>query len=135
MVGPFVEIQAGVTIGERCRIQSHSFLCSGTSLGDFVFVGHGVMFTNDAWPRAANWDQTAKGPGDWIEEPAVIGNWVSIGSGTVILPGVRIGDYATVGAGSVVTRDVSPYSVVRGNPARACSDVRETEFGPPRHHH
>ena len=133
MIGPFVDIQAGVIIGHRCRIQSHSFVCSGTSLGDFVFIGHGVMFTNDAWPRAANWDHSAKGAGDWIEAAAAVGNWVSIGSSAVILPGVRIGDYATVGAGSVVTRDVDPYAVVVGNPARKIADLRETDHGPPGH--
>lgn len=124
MIGPFVEIQQGVSTGEGCRIQSHSFLCEGTTLGNFVFIGHGVMFTNDRWPRAANWDGTPKGKDDWVLEPVVVGDWVSIGSSATLLPGVHIGDFAVVGAGSVVTKDVPEYAIVVGSPARVVGDVR-----------
>lgn len=119
MVGPFVEVQEGARIGRRCRIQSHSFICSGTVIEDEVFVGHGVMFTNDRHPRATTEDGRVVGPGDWVCEPVHVGRGSTIGSAAVILPGVRIGPGATVGAGAVVTRDVPAGAVVVGNPARA----------------
>lgn len=117
-IGTFVEIQRDVTIGARCKIQSHSFICSGVSIGDEAFVGHGVMFINDREPRATNDDGTRQGASDWELIPTVVEDRASIGSNATILAGVRIGAGSLVGAGSVVTRDVAPNSVVAGNPAR-----------------
>lgn len=118
LVGTFVEIQQDVTVGRRCKIESHSFVCAGTIIEDEVFVGHHVTFTNDRHPAATNENGEPKGPGDWTCEPSVVERRASIGSGAVILPGVRIGEAALVGAGAVVTRDVAPGTVVAGNPAR-----------------
>ena len=118
LVGPFVEIQAGVVIGARCKISSHSFLCSGVTIEDGVFVGHGVMFTNDRLPQAVNPDGSMKGAEDWVLETTTVRARAAIGSGATILPGVVIGEGATVGAGAVVTRDVPPGVVVVGSPAR-----------------
>ncbi|MEX2458398.1 MAG: acyltransferase [Actinomycetota bacterium] len=118
LVGPFVEIQEDVRVGRRCKIESHSFVCSGTTIEDEVFVGHHVTFTNDRRPAATNEAGEPKGPGDWTLEPSTVERRASIGSGAIILPGVRIGAGALVGAGAVVTRDVAPGSVVAGNPAR-----------------
>ena len=118
-VGPFVEVQRGVTIGRRCKIQSHSFLCTGVHVGDEVFVGHGVVFTNDRAPRATNDAGELAGEDDWTLEETYVERRVAIGSGAVILPGVTIGEGATVGAGAVVTSDVAPGAVVAGVPARA----------------
>lgn len=116
-IGAFVEIQRGVSVGARCKISSHSFLCTGVTLEDEVFVGHGVMFTNDRLPRAAV-DGRLSGPQDWTLEPVRVGRGASIGSGAVIRGGVTIGAAALVGAGAVVTRDVAPGTTVVGNPAR-----------------
>lgn len=110
MIGPFVEIQEGVVVGARCRVQSHSFLCTGVTLEDDVFVGHGVVFTNDRWPAVAD--------REWLLERTTVRAGASIGSGAVVLPGVTIGARATVGAGAVVTRSVLPGDVVAGVPAR-----------------
>lgn len=126
-VGPFVEIQKGVRIGERCKISSHSFLCEGVTIEDHVFVGHGVTFTNDLFPRAANPDGSLKGAGDWQCTPTVVGKGASIGSGVTVLPGVTIGENALVGAGSTVTRDVPPNAIVAGNPARVLRTIEETD--------
>jgi UDP-2-acetamido-3-amino-2,3-dideoxy-glucuronate N-acetyltransferase len=117
-IGPFVEIQRGVTVGARCKIQSHSFLCEGVELADEVFVGHGVIFVNDKYPRATAGGalQTAD---DWELLPTLVERGASIGSGALVLGGVEIGEEALVGAGAVVTRDVAPGEVVVGNPARA----------------
>lgn len=117
-VATYVEIQNGVTIGERCKISSHSFLCEGVSIDDEVFVGHGVMFTNDIWPASVNDKHELKGPNDWTCTPTYVGKGVSIGSGAKILCGTKIGEYAQIGLGAVVTKDVKPYAVVVGNPAR-----------------
>lgn len=117
-IGPFVEIQEDVRIGRRCKIQSHSFICAATVIEDGVFVGHNVMFTNDRRPAANTDGGELKGPDEWKLEPVVVEERAAIGSGAVILPGVRIGAGALVGAGAVVTRDVPPASVVVGNPAR-----------------
>jgi len=117
MIGTFVEIQAGATVGKRCRIQSHSFICEGVTIGDGVFVGHGVMFTNDRHPRSVRSDGELVGRNDWIMETTVVEDGASIGSGAVILPGVVIGANALIGAGTVVTRNVEANAVVIGNPA------------------
>jgi UDP-2-acetamido-3-amino-2,3-dideoxy-glucuronate N-acetyltransferase len=118
-VGPFVEIQRGATVGARCKVQSHSFLCDGVEIGDEVFVGHGVVFINDRRPRATTDDGTLQGGDDWALEPTVVEHRASIGSGAVILGGLRIGAGALVGAGAVVTRDVPAGATVAGSPARA----------------
>ena len=117
-IGTFVEIQRGAVIGAHCKIQSHTFVCDGVRIGDGVFVGHGVMFINDKRPRA-----TAEGGGlqteaDWTLLPTTVEDGASIGSGAVVLGGVRVGAGALVGAGAVVTRDVAPGATVAGVPAR-----------------
>jgi acetyltransferase-like isoleucine patch superfamily enzyme len=118
VIGPFVEIQAGVTVGRRCKVQSHTFVCSGVDIGDEVFVGHGVMFVNDKRPRATTEGGALQSPEDWQLLPVVVERRASIGSGAVVLGGVRIGEGALVGAGAVVTRDVPAGAVVAGVPAR-----------------
>lgn len=117
-IGPFVEIQRGVRIGKNCKISSHSFLCEGISLGNGVFIGHGVMFTNDRNPRACNADGSLQGNGDWAMETTTVEDGVSIGSGAILLPGIRLGRNAMIGAGAVVTRDVEAGQIVKGIPAR-----------------
>jgi UDP-2-acetamido-3-amino-2,3-dideoxy-glucuronate N-acetyltransferase len=117
-VGAFVEVQRDVRIGRRCKISSHSFICSGVTIEDEVFIGHGVVFINDRKPRATNGDGSPKAEADWLMEQTLVGRRASIGSGAVIMCGVRIGAGALVGAGAVVTRDVPPCAVVVGNPAR-----------------
>ncbi len=117
-VGTFVEIQAGVEIGARCKIQSHTFVCEGVRIGDEVFVGHSVTFINDKHPRATNASGALQGAADWELIETVVADGASIGSGSVILGGVVIGRAATVGAGSVVTADVPEGATVAGNPAR-----------------
>lgn len=117
-IGTFVEVQKGVKIGARCKISSHSFLCEGVTLEDEVFIGHGVMFTNDLYPRATNADGTLQSDADWRCLPTLIKRGASIGSGTTLLCGIIIGERALIGAGSVVTRDVPAGAVVVGNPAR-----------------
>ena len=123
-VGAFVEIQRGAVIGANCKIQSHSFICEGVDIADEVFVGHGVMFTNDKYPRATNEDGTLQTGNDWVCVTTRVGRRASIGSGAVILPGVTIGEQAIVGAGAVVTADVPAFAVVAGNPARIIRDAR-----------
>ncbi|MBI1949632.1 MAG: N-acetyltransferase [Deltaproteobacteria bacterium] len=118
MVGAFVEIQRGAVIGKRCKVSSHSFICDGVTLEDEVFVGHGVMFTNDKRPRATNADGTPQTAKDWTLERTRVGKRASIGSGAVILCGITIGEGALIGAGAVVTKDVAPGEVVAGVPAR-----------------
>ena len=118
-IGPFVEIQCDSSIGARCKISSHTFICSGVTLEDEVFVGHGVIFINDRQPRATNVDGSPQGEGDWQLERTLVRRRASIGSGAVILCGVEIGEGALIGAGAVVTRDVAPRAVVMGSPARA----------------
>jgi acetyltransferase-like isoleucine patch superfamily enzyme len=117
-IGCFVEIQKGVKIGARCKISSHSFICEGVTLEDEVFVGHGVMFGNDRWPRAVGADGKVVAEGDWEYQPTRVKKGASIGSGSAILGGIVIGENAMVGAGSVVTKDVPPNVTVAGNPAR-----------------
>jgi acetyltransferase-like isoleucine patch superfamily enzyme len=123
-IGPFVEIQGDVTIGKRCKIQSHAFICEGVVLEDGVFVGHGVMFVNDLYPRAINETGELKGRDDWSLVTTQIGEGVGIGSNATILGGVKIGKFALVGAGAVVTKDVPEYAIVAGVPARVVGDAR-----------
>lgn len=117
-IGTFVEIQKGAIIGRRVKISSHTFICEGVTIEDYVFVGHGVMFINDPYPRAANPDGSIQTEEDWSVVPTTIKRGASIGSNATILCGVTIGEGAIIGAGSVVTRDVAPYTIVAGNPAR-----------------
>lgn len=117
-IGAFVEIQKNVKIGRRCKVSSHSFLCEGVTVEDNVFIGHGVMFTNDKYPRATNPDGTPQSEADWTVLPIVVGRGASIGSNATVLAGVTIGEGAIVGAGAVVTRDVGPNMIVAGVPAR-----------------
>ena len=116
-VGTFVEIQRGAEIGVACKIQSHSFICDGVRIEDEVFIGHGVTFVNDKFPRAANGSGVLQDAGDWEKLDTVVEHGASIGSGATILGAVRIGRGSTVGAGAVVTRDVAPGTTVVGNPA------------------
>jgi acetyltransferase-like isoleucine patch superfamily enzyme len=118
-IGPFVEIQRGASVGARCKIQSHTFVCEGVEIEDEVFVGHGVMFINDAYPRAVNDDGRLQAPDDWTLLRTVVERGAAVGSGAVILGGVRIGGGALVGAGAVVARDVPAGATVAGVPARA----------------
>jgi UDP-2-acetamido-3-amino-2,3-dideoxy-glucuronate N-acetyltransferase len=118
-IGPFVEIQRGATVGERCKIQSHTFVCEGVEIADEVFVGHGVMFVNDKRPRATTSDGALQAAADWKLLPTQVARGASLGSGAVVLGGVSIGEGALVGAGAVVTRDVAPGETVAGVPARA----------------
>jgi acetyltransferase-like isoleucine patch superfamily enzyme len=118
-VGTFVEVQRGATIGARCKIQSHTFVCEGVTIEDEVFVGHGVMFVNDKRPRATNEAGELQDASHWELLRTVVERGATIGSGATILGGVRIGPGAMVGAGAVVTRDVAAGATVVGNPARA----------------
>jgi acetyltransferase-like isoleucine patch superfamily enzyme len=118
-IGTFVEIQRGASIGARCKIQSHTFICDGVRIEDEVFVGHGVMFINDKDPRATTEGGGFQTEDDWELLPVVVERRARIGSGAVILGGVTIGEGALVGAGAVVTRDVPPGATVAGVPARA----------------
>ena len=117
-IGAFVEVQKNARIGRNCKISSHSFICEGVTIEDNVFIGHGVMFINDLYPRATASDGTMQTEKDWKVEPTVIRRGASIGSGATILARVTIGENAMVGAGSTVTRDVPANTVVAGNPAR-----------------
>jgi len=117
-IGTFVEIQKGAVIGKNCKISSHTFICEGVTIEDEVFIGHGVTFINDLYPRATTSDGQLQGEQDWKVIPTVVKKRASIGSGATILAGVTIGEEAIVGAGSVVTKDVPPRTVVAGNPAR-----------------
>lgn len=117
-IGTFVEVQAGSTIGENCKISSHTFICEGVSIGNRVFVGHGVMFTNDLYPRAAKADGSLQTAADWVVVETRVEDDASIGSNATILAGITIGKGAIVGAGAVVTHDVPPGTVVAGVPAR-----------------
>ncbi|MBW4432146.1 MAG: N-acetyltransferase [Pelatocladus maniniholoensis HA4357-MV3] len=129
-IGTFVEIQKNVTVGSRCKISSHSFLCEGVILEDEVFIGHGVMFTNDLYPRATNEDSTLKTDDDWDVVETRVKRCASIGSNATILAGVIVGEKAIVGAGAVVTRDVPNYAIVVGVPARVIGDVRDRNQNP-----
>jgi acetyltransferase-like isoleucine patch superfamily enzyme len=117
-VGTFVEIQKGAKVGSRCKISSHSFLCEGVELEDEVFVGHGVMFTNDLFPRATATSGALQTEADWTCVKTLVKRGASIGSGATLLCGITVGENAMIGAGSMVTKDVPPGAVVAGNPAR-----------------
>lgn len=117
-LGTFVEIQKGARIGARCKISSHTFICEGVTIEDEVFVGHGVTFVNDRFPRATAASGALQTEADWTCQQTLIKHGASIGSGATILGGITIGEKSIVGAGSVVTRDVPPGVIVAGNPAR-----------------
>ncbi|HEY2105302.1 MAG TPA: acyltransferase [Candidatus Binataceae bacterium] len=117
-ISAFVEVQRGASIGRRCKISSHSFICAGVEIEDEVFIGHGVIFINDRHPRATNPEGTLKTEGDWTMERTLVRRRASIGSGAIIMCGVEIGAGAMVGAGALVTHDVAPGAVVAGSPAR-----------------
>lgn len=121
-IGPFVEIQKNTTVGDFVKIGSHTFICANTEIQDNVFIGHGVMFCNDLYPRATV-SGHLKTEKDWICGKQVIEYGSTIGSGAIILPGVKIGMYAMIGAGAVVTKDVSDYSLMVGNPARKIKNI------------
>lgn len=124
-IGAFVEIQKGAHIGSNCKISSHSFICEGVDIEDGVFVGHGVMFTNDVYPRSVNSDGSPQTEADWKVVPTLVKKRASIGSNATILAGVTIGKSALVGAGAVVSRDVPDFAIVAGVPARVIGDVRK----------
>jgi UDP-2-acetamido-3-amino-2,3-dideoxy-glucuronate N-acetyltransferase len=126
-IGTFVEVQRGASIGARCKISSHTFVCTGVSIADEVFVGHGVVFINDRRPRATTDDGRLQADDDWTMLPIVVDERASLGSGSVIMGGVRIGAGALVGAGAVVTRDVPAGATVAGTPARALALANSPE--------
>jgi len=123
-IGAFVEIQKGAIIGRRCKISSHSFICEGVTIDDGVFVGHGVIFTNDVYPRAVNSNGEMQTESDWSVVPTHVKTGASIGSGVTVLCGLTIGEGALVGAGAVVTKDVPDYAIVAGVPARTLGNTR-----------
>ena len=125
-IGAFVEIQKGARVGNRCKISSHSFICEGVTLEDEVFIGHGVTFINDRFPRATGTDGRPQTEADWSCVPTTVKRGASIGSGATILCGVAIGERAIVGAGSVVTKDVPDGAIVAGNPARVLRQVAQS---------
>ncbi len=124
-IGTFVEIQKHASIGAHCKISSHTFICEGVTVEDEVFIGHGVMFTNDIYPRATNTDGSAQTEADWKVIETRVCKRASIGSNATILAGVTIGEGAIVGAGAVVTKDVPPFSIVAGVPAKVIGKTRD----------
>lgn len=129
-IGTFVEVQKQVRIGRRCKISSHTFICSGVVIEDDVFIGHGVMFTNDLFPRATNGNGAPQSEADWSCVPTTVRRGASIGSNATILCGITIGERSIIGAGAVVTRDVPPGVVVAGNPAKVLRHLPKDETGP-----
>jgi len=126
-IGAFVEIQKNASVGRRCKISSHTFICEGVIIEDNVFVGHGVTFVNDSYPRATAPDGNLQTQSDWTVEKTVVKRGASIGSGATILSNVVIGENALVGAGSVVTRDVPANTIVAGNPAKILRSIDSIE--------
>jgi acetyltransferase-like isoleucine patch superfamily enzyme len=124
-IGAFVEIQKNATVGRRCKISSHTFICEGVTIEDNVFVGHGVMFINDSYPRSTAPDGSLQTEADWKVERTIIKHGASIGSGATILCNVTIGENAIIGAGSVVTKDVPANAIVAGNPARVLRYIEQ----------
>jgi UDP-2-acetamido-3-amino-2,3-dideoxy-glucuronate N-acetyltransferase len=127
-IGTFVEIQKGVHIGRRVKISSHTFICEGVTIEDEAFIGHGVMFINDKYPRSTTADGDIQTEADWSVVGTHVGRRASIGSNATILCGVTIGEGAIVGAGSVVTKDVSPFTIVAGNPAKLLRQIDSKEL-------
>lgn len=123
-IGAFVEIQKNAMVGARCKISSHSFICEGVTLEDEVFIGHGVMFTNDPFPRATTESGSLQSGSDWSVIRTTVRRRASVGSGSTILCGLEIGEQAVVGAGAVVTADVPAFAIVVGSPAKVIGDVR-----------
>lgn len=117
-IGTFVEIQKGAKIGDNCKISSHTFICEGVTIESCVFVGHGVTFINDRYPRATNGDGAPQTEADWNCQQTLVKRGASVGSGATLLGGITIGENAIIGAGSVVTKDVPPNTIVAGNPAK-----------------
>lgn len=128
-IGAFVEIQKNARIGRRCKISSHTFICEGVTIEDNVFIGHGVMFTNDIYPRATSLDGQLQSEADWKVEKTIVKQGASIGTGATILPKTCIGENAIVGAGSVVTKDVPANAVIAGNPARVLRYLDASQKG------
>jgi acetyltransferase-like isoleucine patch superfamily enzyme len=126
-IGAFVEIQKHASVGRRCKISSHTFICEGVTIEDFVFIGHGVMFINDSHPRATTVTGELQTADDWKVQQTLVKKGASIGSGATILSNVTIGEGAMVGAGSVVTRDVPAGAIVAGNPARVLRSLPQTK--------
>jgi len=126
-IGAFVEVQKNAKIGKDCKISSHTFICEGVTIEDQVFVGHSVAFINDSYPRAATVDGRLQTEDDWKVEKTLVKKGASIGSGCTILSNITIGESALIGAGSVVTKNVPPYTVVAGNPARVLRHLGQTE--------
>lgn len=124
-IGAFVEIQKNAVVGRLCKVSSHTFICEGVLIEDEVFIGHGVMFTNDLYPRATNEDGVLQTDADWTVIPTTVKRRASIGSNVTIIAGVTIGEGSLVGAGAVVTRDVPDYAIVAGVPARIVGDTRK----------
>ena len=122
-IGAFVEIQKNAKVGRRCKVSSHTFVCEGVAIEDNVFIGHGVTFINDSYPRATTPEGELQTESDWRVEATVIKRGASIGSGATVLSKVIVGENSIVGAGSVVTRDVPPNVIVAGNPARILRPV------------
>lgn len=124
-VGAFVEIQKNVQVGKRCKISSHTFICEGVQIEDNVFIGHGVTFTNDIYPRATAADGNLQTESDWSVQPTIVCKGASIGSGATLLCNLQVGENAIVGAGSVVTKSVPPRAIVVGNPAKVVRYIQE----------
>jgi acetyltransferase-like isoleucine patch superfamily enzyme len=125
-IGAFVEIQKNATVGKRCKISSHSFICEGVTIEDNVFIGHGVMFINDSYPRATAAGGSLQTEADWKVEKTIIRKGASVGSGATVLANLCVGENAIVGAGAVVTKDVPPNTIVVGNPARVLRYIEQT---------